>query len=32
MNGKPVAIPNSTLKAAPQIVYLEGATKIVITR
>ena len=32
MNGKPVAIPNGTLKAAPQIVYLEGAAKVTVTR
>ena len=29
MNGKPVAIPNGTLKVTTQIVYLEGATQII---
>ena len=32
MNGKPIAIPNGTLKAAPQIVYLEGAKQVTVTR
>ncbi|MBR5080154.1 MAG: hypothetical protein IKX30_15565 [Victivallales bacterium] len=32
MNGKPIAIPNDTFKATTQLVYLEGATKITVSR
>ncbi|MBO7619655.1 MAG: hypothetical protein J6T06_04035, partial [Victivallales bacterium] len=32
MNGKSVTIPNGTFKATTQLIYLEGAAKIVITR
>ena len=32
MNGKSIAIPKGTLKATTQVVYLEGATKITISK
>jgi hypothetical protein len=32
LNGKPIAIPNGIFQAKPQLVYLEGAAKVIITR
>ena len=32
MNGKSIAIPNGTLKATTQVVYLEGAAKITVSK
>ncbi len=32
LNGKPIVIPNGTLQAKPQLVYLEGAAKVTVTR